>query len=121
MLIQTLLNLLIYAMFVSVSFHSMLLLTKPIQINDLKHEYFQLQLDTLSSLYQGAEIHENRVCFSEDICIQQSHHRLILTPGHQILVEHIDGVHMKEQEAIEIHFKQNNIYRHWTIKKKAQR
>lgn len=121
LLMQSLLNLLIYAMFMSLTFQSILVFSQPLSIDDLKHEYMQLQIDHLSSRYQGASINMDKVCFTTSQCIVSNNHRLILTPGYQILMENISNVEVKEHDTIEIHFEHHRIQRVWQVKKKSQR
>jgi hypothetical protein len=90
-LIQTLINLMIFAMFMHITFHSMFVLSNPITINHLKYEYLQLQLQYLAALHNGAVVINDEVCFKDNHCLVMKDHRLILTPGYQILLEHIDS------------------------------
>lgn len=120
-LIQSLLNLFIYAVFMTFSFQSLIMLSQPITIADLKHEYVQLQLDHLSSRYQGVILSNNSVCFKPSLCIEMNHDRLVLTPGYQILIENVNAIEIKEREWIEIHFEHHRVPRIWRIKQKTQR
>lgn len=88
---QTLINLVIFAMFMHIAFLSMQRLSKPLTIHHLKYAYIQLQLDYLSSLYHGVALNNDEVCFKEDYCLKYNHQRLILTPGYQILFENIQA------------------------------
>ncbi len=97
-LIQTLINLIIFAMFMHISFQSIVILSKPISINHLKYEYIELQLQYIASLYNGASIINGVLCFNEDHCLEVNNHRLILTPGYQILLENIESYIFNEQE-----------------------
>lgn len=91
LLIQTLINLMIFAMFMTITFQSIFILSKPITINHLKYEYLQLQLYYLASLYNGAILHQDQICFKAEHCLKINNHRLILTPGYQILLENISS------------------------------
>lgn len=90
-LAQTLVNLMIFAMFMHISFQSIVVLSKPVTINHLKYEYLQLQLQYLASLYNGVELNNGLICFKENHCLEINNHRLILTPGYQILLENIQS------------------------------
>lgn len=96
-LIQTLVNLMIYSFFLIVSVQAMQLLSQPFTIDDYKVAYVQLQLDYLSELYQGVD-QESDVCFTREICLKYTNHRLILTPGHQILLESIEDFNLVKQD-----------------------
>lgn len=93
---QTLINLVIFAMFMHIAFQSIYSLSKPITINHLKYEYLQLQLDYLSSLYDGIETDDDRICFKENHCLEYNHNRLVLTPGYQILMENVQSYEILE-------------------------
>lgn len=86
-------------MFIHVSFQSIVVLSKPISINHLKYEYIQLQLQYIASLYNGASVINGVVCFKEDYCLEVNNHRLIFTPGYQILLESIESYILMELEG----------------------
>jgi hypothetical protein len=90
-LIQTLINLMIFSMFMTLSFQSIFVLSKPISIHHLKYDYLQLQLQYLAALHNGVIVVNDKMCFKDDHCIEMQGHRLILTPGHQILLENIEA------------------------------
>jgi hypothetical protein len=88
---QTLVNLVIFALFMHTSFQSIYYLSRPVTIQHLKYEYLQLQLDYLASLYNGIKLINENVCFKENHCLEFNHHRLVLTTGYQILMEDVQS------------------------------
>jgi len=118
MLLQTLFNIIIFAFFMSFSFQAMRVVTQPISLDPLKHDYLQLQFDTLSTYYRGAHIHDHEVCFTSSICIVYHQHRLILTPGYQILLENLQDLNLSQNEdLIMIHFKINEQWYSFYVQK----
>jgi hypothetical protein len=118
-IIQTLLNLIIFSFFITFSFQAIQTVSKPISIDKLKIEYLQLQIDTLNTYYSGAEIIDNQVCFTDTICITQNNQRLVLTPGYQILIEGIQTfVINKDKEMIIISFSVKNKWQDLYVKSK---
>lgn len=117
-LMQTLLNLFIYSFFLIVVIQGIRVLSKPFNLDDFKVAYVQMQLDYLSALYQGAYQDDN-VCFTHDICLQYRNHRVILTPGHQIMLENIeDFTIIKQEQKIFMTFKFQGIKRELYVSKK---
>jgi hypothetical protein len=100
MLIQTFLNIIIFAFFMNFSFQAMKVVSQPISIDPLKYDYLQLQFDTLSTYYRGAHIQDNGVCFNSTICIVHHQQRLILTPGYQILLENLQDFNLTQNEDL---------------------
>jgi hypothetical protein len=99
MIIQTLVNLVIFSFFMIFSFQAIQVISTPLDIESLKYEYLQLQIDTLSSYYMGANIIEDQLCFTQDICLIINNERLILTPGHQILLEDIQEFKLVQEDT----------------------
>lgn len=117
-LIQTLVNLLIYTFFLIVSVQAMHVLSQPFNIDEYKVAYVQLQLDYLSELYQGVD-QSDYLCFTHEICIKYTNQRLILTPGHQILLENIDDFYFfNHDQKIIMSFKSQGIDRKLHVHKK---
>jgi len=117
-LAQTLINLIIFALFMHIAFQSIYYLSKPITIQHLKYEYLQLQLDYLASLYDGAILINESVCFREDRCLVFNHHRLILTTGYQILMENIQSYEIIDvQDFIQIRVNHLNKWVIFDVKK----
>lgn len=103
LLIQTLINLMIFAMFMTITFQSIFILSKPITINHLKYEYLQLQLHYLATLYNGAILQQDQICFKDEHCLKINNHRLILTPGYQVLLENIASyIILDTEESIQL-------------------
>jgi hypothetical protein len=117
-LAQTLINLVIFALFMHVTFQSIYYLSKPVSIQHLKYDYLQLQLDYLASLYDGAKLINESVCFKEDRCLEFNHHRLILTTGYQILMEDIKSYEIIDhQDSIRIKVNHLNKWVIFDVKK----
>jgi hypothetical protein len=113
MIIQALLNLVIFSIFMSFSFQAIQVINRPYDIDSLKLEYLQLQIDTLSSYYQGGSVINENICFNESSCIIFKNERIILTPGHQILIENVKEVYItKDEQNIIMNFLKNN---QWVI------
>ncbi len=117
-LIQALVNLLIYSFFLVVSVQGMRVLSQPFRLDEYKVAYVQLQLDYLSELYQGVEFGD-RMCFVHDLCLEYRHQRIIFTPGHQILLENIEQFTVIDQDQrIIMSFKFQGIKRELHVHKK---
>lgn len=119
MIIQTLVNLVIFAFFMVFSFQAMHVISTPMSIEPLKLEYLQLQIDTLSTYYIGAYILEDQVCFTHEICLSFKNERLILVPGHQILLENIQEYYVtQEGEFILLNFQIKDQWNKLHVKQK---